>query len=149
MRIGCSEHQCFFIAFRIELMNKLFDYGSIKVFTVHKLIELINLYFQFVLQFIELFHGIGFLIVNLRLFSFFPNDSFFTQLRFKNGRRLVVDQKSIDDRFTISVVMNWLTKYLPCMQCRCGRKSDRESIKVLQHPAILADVILLIFEVKV
>lgn len=77
------------------------------------------------------------------VFGQFGNDS---------ERWLVVNQMAIDHRLPVTVLIDWLpiwtAKQLGGVQSGGGGKADLDCIEVVEHTAVLRDVILFVAETE-
>ena len=59
-------------------------------------------------------------------------------------RRLVINQPTVDDRLSIGIGVDGMTENFDGLRRRCGGKTNFNSIKIIDDPAVFAQVIALI-----
>ena len=147
MGIGGAEDHGLFVTERIQLQGQLAADDAIEVVIEHAFVEAGDVKVQLVLQLrlADLPRG---QVNALYLLTLVEVNSFFGQQRDVADGRFVVNQPVIGHGFAVAVGIKRMPKDVGGVFGRCGRQTDLDRIKVVQHAPVGRQVLRLIAQLQ-
>ena len=132
------------LTIRVEVPSNFFEDSSVKIFRNNLAVEAVDFKLHIIFQFGTVEYLTGNRVVNGKLFAFPVVDTFHTQFGADIVGRIMVDQITVNDRFTVGIVKDGIAKYLRGMKCRGCGQGNLHCIEIFDDGAVFADIVILV-----